>query len=367
MTKRFIINGDGLTISQPVGVHRYAAEIIKRIDLLLADNAVKNKIEIWLLVPVNKECRISFQNIAVKKYGIQKDGTIGKNLWQQVSFPKFVKQNQGIGVDLTLAIPMKHCKYIAIHDCIVELFPENYPTLRGKVMRWFYITRVKTVVKRGTHIITVSENSKKDIMRLYHVAPQHITIIGNGWEHMKDASTDEHLLDQMKLTKGNYFFALGSKYRHKNNAWVIEAARHNPNHQFVISGASYEPETEVGRVQEIPQNVQFTGYLEDVAIKTLMTNAKAFLQPSYCEGFGIPPLEALSLGTKIIVANTSCLPEIYEGSAFYIDPDDGNVDLDALLQTETDEIRQQREYVLHKHNWQDSAEKMLAMFMHGKA
>ena len=63
-----------------------------------------------------------------------------------------------------------------------------------------------------------------------------------------------------------------------------------------------------------------------------MKHCKAFLQPSKYEGFGIPPLEALSVGARICVSNASCLPEIYEDCAYYFDPDDYNVDLNVLLQ-----------------------------------
>ena len=62
-----------------------------------------------------------------------------------------------------------------------------------------------------------------------------------------------------------------------------------------------------------------------------MERCKAFVLPSYYEGFGIPPLEALSCGTKIVVARAASLPEIYGEAAHYIDPDNSNVDLEELL------------------------------------
>ena len=62
-----------------------------------------------------------------------------------------------------------------------------------------------------------------------------------------------------------------------------------------------------------------------------MKNCKAFIFPSFFEGFGIPPLEALSVGAKIIVSNSSCLPEIFGNSAYYIDPNKICTDLDELL------------------------------------
>ena len=83
-------------------------------------------------------------------------------------------------------------------------------------------------------------------------------------------------------------------------------------------------------LQNLP-NVVLAGYLSDGEVKALMQSSKAFVFPSYFEGFGIPPLEALSCGTNIIVAKASCLPEIYGNCAHYIDPDNTDVDLDALL------------------------------------
>ena len=74
-----------------------------------------------------------------------------------------------------------------------------------------------------------------------------------------------------------------------------------------------------------------SGYITDGEIKYLMANCKAFIFPSFFEGFGIPPLEALSVGAKIIVSNTSCLPEIFGDSAYYIDPHNYNINLDDLL------------------------------------
>ena len=64
-----------------------------------------------------------------------------------------------------------------------------------------------------------------------------------------------------------------------------------------------------------------------------MKHCKAFIFPSFFEGFGIPPLEALSVGAKVIAANTSCLPEILQDSCYYINPYDTDINLDELLKT----------------------------------
>ena len=77
---------------------------------------------------------------------------------------------------------------------------------------------------------------------------------------------------------------------------------------------------DIAKLKELP-NVKLLGYVSDGQVKWLMQNCKAFIFPSYYEGFGIPPLEALSVGAKIVVGNAASLPEIYKKSAYYIDPE----------------------------------------------
>jgi glycosyltransferase involved in cell wall biosynthesis len=81
----------------------------------------------------------------------------------------------------------------------------------------------------------------------------------------------------------------------------------------------------------IPSNVIFLGYLDDEKVKALMERCRAFILPSYYEGFGLTPLEALSCGSQIIISNAASLPEIYGKTAHYIDPYSINIDLEQLL------------------------------------
>ena len=82
-----------------------------------------------------------------------------------------------------------------------------------------------------------------------------------------------------------------------------------------------------------------------------MQNCRAFLHPAVFEGFGIPPLEALSQGVPIAVARASCLPELYGDTAHYFDPYDYDVDLDALLA----EPVASPEKILQKYSWDKTA------------
>jgi glycosyltransferase involved in cell wall biosynthesis len=109
------------------------------------------------------------------------------------------------------------------------------------------------------------------------------------------------------------------------------------------------------------ENILLPGYLDDGKVKALMERCKAFILPSYYEGFGLTPLEALSCGAKIIVANAASLPEIYGKTAHYIDPFDTEVDLDKLLQEPVEDP----DAILEKYSYDTSALQVYTIIKEG--
>ena len=101
----------------------------------------------------------------------------------------------------------------------------------------------------------------------------------------------------------------------------------------VVGGIGYAKLSFMKDTAELQKlsNVKLLGYVTDGQVKTLMKNCRAFIFPSYYEGFGIPPLEALSVGAKIIVGKAASLPEIYKDAAIYIDPYNTDCNLEDLL------------------------------------
>jgi glycosyltransferase involved in cell wall biosynthesis len=102
--------------------------------------------------------------------------------------------------------------------------------------------------------------------------------------------------------------------------------------------------------------MKLLGYVTDGEAKSLMQSAKAFLFPSFCEGFGMPPLEALSAGTpRIIVSDIPVMHEIFNDNAIYINPNQYNYDLEQMLAGSYCDA----DSVLNKFSWENSAEKLL--------
>ena len=125
----------------------------------------------------------------------------------------------------------------------------------------------------------------------------------------------------------------------------------NPDTVFALSGVSLPTVKADELDNSVPRNIVLLGYLDDSKVKALMERCEAFILPSYYEGFGLTPLEALSCGAQVIVAKAASLPEIYGNTAHYIDPYNTDVDLDDLLREEVDKP----DGILKKYSYDTSA------------
>ena len=174
-------------------------------------------------------------------------------------------------------------------------------------------------------------------------------MVGNGWEHIKDIKEDLSVFSKLGIAEGEpYCFALGSRNVHKNSAWIIKTAAKNPDLLFVVSGANAGGYSEP---EDVPPNLLFSGLVGDGELKALMARCLVFLQPSFVEGFGIPPLEAMSLGRPVIVSDIPVFHEIYGDCARYIDPNgDGCLIEEVLAQPAESPGR-----VLSAYTWDNAA------------
>ena len=105
-----------------------------------------------------------------------------------------------------------------------------------------------------------------------------------------------------------YVFALGSMAPHKNYKWIVEAAKKNPDIIFAVAGGKELTTFGTGGEIEEGNNLLYLGYISDEEAKALMINAMAFLFPSLYEGFGIPPFEAMAVGTEVIASRSLLAP-----------------------------------------------------------
>lgn len=349
--KKIVFSGDWI-LEQAVGIQRYTLQILLELDKMLLNKSTN--LEIELLIPKDGDWDNPFKKIVVVERG-KISSKVEKHLWQQLTFPLYVITNNAIGIDLAGAIPIWGCKICALHDCIREIYPENFDR-HGLYLKLYYFKAKHVARSPRVHIVTLTHDSQTELQKYYHIPNERIDIVTCGWEHMMSTNIDDSIFDKINIKiNEEYFFSLGSKYKHKNFKWVVEAAKRNPKYKFVITGTGIYSDNEIELKKEIPDNVIFTGYISNEEIKSLMIHCKALIQPSLYEGFGLPPLEALSVGAPIIVSNRSCLPEIYKGAAHYIDPYDYEVDLDKLIAGSVNAP----ETVLNEYTWAKAASQLL--------
>ena len=319
---KFVINGKFLT-RMLSGQERFAYELISELDRIVPADFVE------IVAPKSVKKLPEYKNIKIKIYG-----DMTPILWEQTAYPYYLWKHGYVGINLCTTCPVIKPDITVIHDiCQVmnKKFIHNFYAVLSYV---YYAFMRRSVLFFSRTILTVSNFSKKEISDHYHISLNRIKVLGNGWQHINRIRNDDSILKkypQLKIKE--YFLAASSLTPQKNFKWVREVAKRNPDMQFVISGKKVGlTSKDDGETGENEKNIFYVGYVSDEELKCLMKNCRAFIHPAIYEGFGIPPLEALSQGVKVIVSDRASLPEIFRKSAYYIDPYDYNVDLNQLLQ-----------------------------------
>ena len=342
MQKKIVF--DGQVFAQRItGQYRYADEILMEMDKLIHKN------EFEIIVPSYVDIDGKFNNFKVVKYGKAKG-----ILWTQTSLLRYLIKNHAVSFNFCNITTLLRPGMAVVHDIGYKVLVDQYKNVYGRISSLWHRLNYWILSKREIPMVTVSNFSKFQIKETYCVDKKRIVVAGNGWQHINRISEDKDIFKKYSdIKKGEYYFALGSLEERKNFKWITEIAKRNPEKIFVIAGGTVKNSKE--SLDFSGNKIIFTGYISDGQIKALMANCKAFLFPSTFEGFGIPPLEALSLGAKVLSSNVSCMPEILEDSVAYFSPYDYNVNLDELLSKET----AAPEKALNKYSWEKSAEIIL--------
>lgn len=242
---------------------------------------------------------------------------------------------------------------ISIMDLSFERFPGYFK--KHDLYQLKYWTRLSA--RNATHIITISEFSKKEIHEIYRIPNSKITVTYPGCDTKRF-----HPQVRGKNKYGDYLLFLGTLQPRKNVERLIAAfLQLKTNSKLVVAGMRTE-----GRGGWMNENIRggnrviLTGYIPDEEVPILMANARAYVLPSLYEGFGIPAIEAMAVGTPIIVSRVSSLPEICGPAATYIeDPYDVQSIKLALEQgLKSNKVKLGPDWV-KRYNWEDTAKKTL--------
>ncbi len=340
---RYVVNGRFLT-RPTTGVDRYARELVHELDKLVPAG------DFVLAIPGDSEVidLPDLRNIEIVRAG-KRDGI----LWEQLDLPNYLKRAGATGIHLCNTAPLVNPGIVCIHDMQIRANPSFFD---WKFVAWYRFL-FSFVVPRAKLILTVSEFSKDEIERFYPKGQGKVEVIANAWQHIERVETDEHILSKHpKLRNGSFYFAMSSLAPNKNLKWIAETARANPLETIVVAGGLNR---RVFGKHAIPEaeNVVYLGYVTDCEMKILMGNCKGFLFPTFYEGFGIPPMEALACGAPVAVSDASCMREVYGASAHYVDPNVPCADLGVLF---SEKVKSAHE-VLDRYSWQKSAQQLVAL------
>lgn len=340
MNKKIVFNGKFLT-QQITGVQRYATEMITEFDKLIPKGAAE------LAVPPNVNNCPELRNIKIVHIGI----TSG-NLWEQTSFPLYLIKKRAVGVNLCNVAPLIKPDIVCIHDVNFLANPDFFDI---KFRRWYRL-QFKNTCKNAKIILTDSEFSKSEILKYGKIKKDKVKKIYCSWQHFEHIQADLTIFERYpSLTKGNYYFSLMSINKNKNLKWILKAAENNPDTIFAVAGGGNLKVFGQQIDLENLSNVIYLGRVRDEEAKALMSECKAFIFPTFYEGFGLPPLEAMSTGASVIVSNSECMREIYGNSAYFIDPYNYKVDLNEILREKAEGSLE----TLKQYSWAKSASELL--------
>ena len=242
--------------------------------------------------------------------------------------------------------PLTPCKsVVTIHDCIHLRFPQYLPNRLGYA---YARASLWMATHRAGRVLTVSEASKRDILRYFRVPESKIDVIYNAIDERFGERADgrrrsAQVRERYQLNDPFVLYA-GNIKPHKNLERLIEAfhtlRRGGLEHvKLLIIGDEISKYATLRRAvhrHKLHKHVRFFGFVPDKTLASLYRLAGVFVFPSLYEGFGLPPLEAMASGTPVITSNVSSLPEVVGDAALLIDPYDPDAIADAMRRVLTD-------------------------------
>lgn len=341
--KYIYINGRFLT-TPITGINRFAYELCRLLS---------HFINLTIIVPKSQLC----PEYDISTLNIIEFGNFKSHLWEQIDLPLFLlnKKNYLLLNFSGLGPILCKSKISTIHDVSFLHNPQWFT--RGYYL--FYKILTPQIIKTSRAILTVSEFSKNEILKYYKVNPSKLHVIYNAVTKMpvNNIPVDNH---------EKYILTVGSLDPRKNFKTLIQAFSNDElkHMELRIVGDSNKIFGELGyNVHDFP-NVKFLGRISEEEIRTQYHNALLFILPSLYEGFGIPPLEALSSGCDIGISDIPVFREIFGNAAIYFNsnnPNDISDKINKYLRGEIKINQVEKKKILNKYSWESSAKKILSI------
>ena len=271
----------------------------------------------------------------------------GKSLWRSYGIVSDLKRDgvqlyHGLSGELPIGIRKSGIKsVVTIHDLIFLRHPEFYHWVDTKIYAW----KFRQTIREADHIIAVSECTKRDIIELGGVDESRISVIYQSFAPRFSApnhgdcprdSSEAKIMGTVPVIP-RYILSVGSIEARKNILLAVKALPYLPEDiSLVIVGrhTKYTDQvTDYAKANRLDHRVRILHGVTDEALPALYAGAEAFVYPSRYEGFGIPIIEAISMGLPVVACTGSCLEEAGGPDSLYVSPDDAEGMANAIRQS----------------------------------
>ncbi|AXC12929.1 Glycosyl transferase, group 1 [Acidisarcina polymorpha] len=323
------INGRFVT-QRVTGTQRYAHELLDQLDVLLTRSA--SPPSVTMLVPRSNGPLPSYRKIRLSQVG-----RFSGQLWEQFELPFYARG--GILVTLVGGSPVLHRRNIlTIHDAAVFASPQSFS--RG--FRLWYQFLYRRMCHKALQVLTVSHFSKAELIKHCKADPEKITVTYLGSEHALRPTPEPGVLTSNRLRPFKYVLAVSSRNPSKNLPGLLGALPYLADTDFDVAIAGQSYKKVFGELRISGDRVRDLGYVNESELRSLYEHAACFAFPSFYEGFGLPPLEALALGCPAVVANTGSMAEVFGPVAFLCDPHDSST-IAEMIRLASETPQEQRE------------------------
>ncbi len=242
--------------------------------------------------------------------------------------------------------PLIPCRSIVtIHDCIHLMFPQYLP---NRFAHAYARASFWSATQRASRVLTVSEASKRDILRFFKIPEDRVAVIYNAIDerfHVPPPEEEMVRVRERYQLNDRFVMYAGNVKPHKNLERLIDAfmlLRQDglQDVKLLITGNQISKYATLRRAvhrYNLHKHVRFLGFLPDQTLAVLYRLADVFVFPSLYEGFGLPPLEAMASGTPVVTSNVSSLPEVVGDAAILINPYDPESLADGIRRVLTDD------------------------------
>jgi glycosyltransferase involved in cell wall biosynthesis len=272
-------------------------------------------------------------------------------IFEQVVLPAIlIRRSVDVIHSLHYTMPMisASSRIVTIHDMTFILWPHTHTLLRRLFLHFF----TKLALRHGEGILYVSESTRQDTVRLLGGTGKYSQVVPLGVEQCFFTSPSAKHTDETicrMAIRQPYFLYLGTIEPRKNLNRLIRAFEvisvKYPEHRLVIAGKlgwGYQSTLDAIRCSPVADRISRIGFVSHEDKLNLISGCHLMVYPSLYEGFGLPVLEAMAMGTPVVTSNTSSLPEVAGTAAVLIDPTSIEQLVDAIDRVLSDEAFRER-------------------------